>query len=283
MEGRARDARVIAVASEGDEQIERFADDVCWVPDTHEALSADPRGHPAPALRVPHGRRPGHGRRPAAQPRQVGHGRVATPADGDADRRRPGAAGPCPPGTTELGIDIIKVERIRGDPRKVRRRGSRTGSSRRPSSATSATGPRPWPAAGRPRRPCPRSSAWASAGIGWRDIEIERLPTGQPAVRLHGRAAARADQLGHGPHRGLDHPRIRLRGGDRLRRPDGRWPVPLPARHRGATRRSRAPDPGPDRAPARAAEAAARCARLRRAACGPGIAAGFCRVRAADA
>jgi glucosamine--fructose-6-phosphate aminotransferase (isomerizing) len=38
MEGRARDARVIAVATEGDEQIERFADDVCWVPDTHEML-----------------------------------------------------------------------------------------------------------------------------------------------------------------------------------------------------------------------------------------------------
>ena len=32
-------------------------------------------------------------------------------------------------------------------------------------------------------------------GIGWRDIEIERMPTGQPAVRLHGRAAARAEQL----------------------------------------------------------------------------------------
>ena len=39
MEGRARDARVIAVATEGDPQIERFADDVCWVPDTHEVLS----------------------------------------------------------------------------------------------------------------------------------------------------------------------------------------------------------------------------------------------------
>jgi hypothetical protein len=35
-------------------------------------------------------------------------------------------------------------------------------------------------------------------GIGWRDIEIDRLPTGQPAVRLHGRAAARAEQLGMG-------------------------------------------------------------------------------------
>jgi glucosamine--fructose-6-phosphate aminotransferase (isomerizing) len=39
MEGRARDARVIAVATEGDEQIERSADDVFWVPDTHETLS----------------------------------------------------------------------------------------------------------------------------------------------------------------------------------------------------------------------------------------------------
>jgi glucosamine--fructose-6-phosphate aminotransferase (isomerizing) len=39
MEGRARDARVIAVATEGDSQIERSADDVCWVPDTHERLS----------------------------------------------------------------------------------------------------------------------------------------------------------------------------------------------------------------------------------------------------
>jgi glucosamine--fructose-6-phosphate aminotransferase (isomerizing) len=39
MEGRARDARVIAVASEGDEQIGRYADDVFAVPETLEALS----------------------------------------------------------------------------------------------------------------------------------------------------------------------------------------------------------------------------------------------------
>ena len=38
MEGRARDARVLAVATEGDAQIARYADDVWWVPDTHEAL-----------------------------------------------------------------------------------------------------------------------------------------------------------------------------------------------------------------------------------------------------
>jgi glucosamine--fructose-6-phosphate aminotransferase (isomerizing) len=39
MEGRARDARVIAVATEGDDEIARYADDVFAVPDTLEALS----------------------------------------------------------------------------------------------------------------------------------------------------------------------------------------------------------------------------------------------------
>jgi glutamine---fructose-6-phosphate transaminase (isomerizing) len=39
MEGRARDARVLAVATEGDENIRRYADDVLWVPDTIEELT----------------------------------------------------------------------------------------------------------------------------------------------------------------------------------------------------------------------------------------------------
>ena len=39
MEGRARDARVLAVATEGDEQMRRYADDVLWVPDTIEELT----------------------------------------------------------------------------------------------------------------------------------------------------------------------------------------------------------------------------------------------------
>ncbi|HEU4671446.1 MAG TPA: glutamine--fructose-6-phosphate transaminase (isomerizing) [Candidatus Limnocylindrales bacterium] len=39
MEGRARDARVLAVATDGDEGIVRIADEVWRVPDTHEALS----------------------------------------------------------------------------------------------------------------------------------------------------------------------------------------------------------------------------------------------------
>jgi glucosamine--fructose-6-phosphate aminotransferase (isomerizing) len=39
MEGRARDARVLAVATEGDEQMAEFADDILWVPESIEELS----------------------------------------------------------------------------------------------------------------------------------------------------------------------------------------------------------------------------------------------------
>ena len=39
MEGRARDARVIAVVTEGDERMRSVADDILWVPATHEILS----------------------------------------------------------------------------------------------------------------------------------------------------------------------------------------------------------------------------------------------------
>ena len=39
MEGRARDARVIAVATEGDVQHRALRRRGLWVPDTHEALS----------------------------------------------------------------------------------------------------------------------------------------------------------------------------------------------------------------------------------------------------
>lgn len=32
--------------------------------------------------------------------------------------------------------------------------------------------------------------------VGWRDVEVVRLASGQPTLRLHGRAAARAAELG---------------------------------------------------------------------------------------
>jgi glucosamine--fructose-6-phosphate aminotransferase (isomerizing) len=39
MEGRARDARVLMVATEGDHAMREFGDDLLWVPETLEALS----------------------------------------------------------------------------------------------------------------------------------------------------------------------------------------------------------------------------------------------------
>jgi glucosamine--fructose-6-phosphate aminotransferase (isomerizing) len=39
MESRARDAKVIAVATEGDDNMTEYADDILWVPETIEELS----------------------------------------------------------------------------------------------------------------------------------------------------------------------------------------------------------------------------------------------------
>jgi holo-[acyl-carrier protein] synthase len=105
--------------------------------------------------------------------------------------------GMVPPGTTELGIDIIKVDRIRAalerfGPRFTRR--VLTEAERR------YVRDRPETMAGRwaAKEAVSKVLGLGVRGIGWRDIEIERLPTGQPSVRLHGRAAARAEQLAMG-------------------------------------------------------------------------------------
>jgi len=102
---------------------------------------------------------------------------------------------PVPQGTAELGLDIIRVDRIR---EALERFGDRfVGRVLTPAEARYVRG-RPETFAGRwaAKEAVSKVLGLGVRGIGWRDIEIERLPTGQPAVRLHGRAAARADQLG---------------------------------------------------------------------------------------
>ena len=110
------------------------------------------------------------------------------------------SAAEAPPGrlsgdTTELGIDIISVERIR---RTLSRFGGRfvrrvlTPSEQRYVRDRAETLAGRWAA----KEAVSKVLGLGVRGIGWRDIEIERLPTGQPAVRLHGRAATRAGQLG---------------------------------------------------------------------------------------
>jgi holo-[acyl-carrier protein] synthase len=100
-----------------------------------------------------------------------------------------------PIGTTELGIDIIKVGRIRA---ALDRFGARFSARVLTEAERRYVRDRPETMAGRwaAKEAVSKVLGLGVRGIGWRDIEIERLPTGQPAVRLHGRAAARAEQLG---------------------------------------------------------------------------------------
>ena len=115
------------------------------------------------------------------------------------DRERSGAdaalAAAIPPGTTEVGIDIIKVARIRDT---LARFGPRFSGRVLTPGEQRYVRDRPETFAGRwaAKEAVSKVLGLGVRGIGWRDIEIERLPTGQPAVRLHGRAAQRADQLG---------------------------------------------------------------------------------------
>jgi len=100
-----------------------------------------------------------------------------------------------PGGTTELGIDIVKVERIRA---ALERFGARFSARVLTDAERRYVRDRPETMAGRwaAKEAVSKVLGLGVRGIGWRDIEIERMPTGQPAVRLHGRAAARAEQLG---------------------------------------------------------------------------------------
>lgn len=102
-----------------------------------------------------------------------------------------------PPGTTELGIDIIAIGRIRDT---MTRFGSRFSSRVLTAAEQAYVRDRPETFAGRwaAKEAVSKVLGLGVRGIGWRDIEIERLPTGQPSVRLHDRAAARAEQLGMG-------------------------------------------------------------------------------------
>jgi holo-[acyl-carrier protein] synthase len=117
--------------------------------------------------------------------------RLADPSD------VPLPAGLVPPGTTELGIDIIKVERIRAT---LERFGSRFADRVLTPAEQRYVRDRPETMAGRwaAKEAVSKVLGLGVRGIGWRDIEVERLPTGQPSIRLHGRAAARAEQLGMG-------------------------------------------------------------------------------------
>jgi len=102
-----------------------------------------------------------------------------------------------PDGTTELGIDIIRIDRIRAALAKF---GDRFLNRVLTPAERAYVRGRPETMAGRwaAKEAVSKVLGLGVRGIGWREIEIERLPTGQPSVRLHDRAARRAEQLGMG-------------------------------------------------------------------------------------
>jgi holo-[acyl-carrier protein] synthase len=102
-----------------------------------------------------------------------------------------------PDGTTELGIDIIRIDRIRAS---LARFGERFSNRVLTPAERAYVRGRPETMAGRwaAKEAVSKVLGLGVRGIGWKEIEIERLPTGAPSVRLHDRAAARAEQLGMG-------------------------------------------------------------------------------------
>src|SRR3954463_8462362 len=104
---------------------------------------------------------------------------------------------PVPEGTTELGIDIIKVDRIAA---ALKKHGDRFPRRVLTDSENRYVRNRPENFAGRwaAKEAVSKVLGLGVRGVGWTEIEIQRLPTGAPSVRLHGRAAARAEQLGMG-------------------------------------------------------------------------------------
>lgn len=105
------------------------------------------------------------------------------------------AAPDAPEGMVELGLDIIRVARIG---QAIDRFGDQFTKRVLTPAEAAYVRSRPETLAGRwaAKEAVSKVLGLGVRGIGWRDIEIERLPTGQPAVALHGRAAARAAQLG---------------------------------------------------------------------------------------
>ncbi|MEO7118275.1 MAG: holo-ACP synthase [Candidatus Limnocylindrales bacterium] len=103
--------------------------------------------------------------------------------------------GPAPDGTTELGIDIIKVDRIA---KSLARFGERFTKRVLTDTERAYVRNRPETMAGRwaAKEAVSKVLGLGVRGVGWREIEIVRLPTGQPTVRLHDRAKRRAEQLG---------------------------------------------------------------------------------------
>src|SRR3954468_5979772 len=100
-----------------------------------------------------------------------------------------------PEGTTELGIDIIQIDRIR---KALAKHGDRFPRRILTDAENAYVRNRPENLAGRwaAKEAVSKVLGLGVRGVGWREIEIRRTRMGQPTVTLHGRAEQRARSMG---------------------------------------------------------------------------------------
>ena len=206
-EVRARDADVIAVASEGNTGIDELATAVLWVPAVRSAGGAHPRGGAAAAARLSHRAAEGLQRRSAAQPGQDGHGGVVADGGGGSDGES--AAWAVMGDIAGVGVDLIEVARLRA---LLERRPAAEERLFTPAERDYCRGfqtrRRGWRPGSPPKRPSARRSAPASSSLQEIEVDGGRAAAGAPA-RRHRR---RRPPPGHTTGRGLSEPH-------RLRRP----------------------------------------------------------------
>ena len=161
-EVRARGARTICLAEEGDERIVPYADVLIRLPSVPVLLQPLVAVVPLQLFACELATRAGPRRRPAAQPGQVRHGRVAA-----ADTAIIG-----------VGIDVVDIERFGASL-------DRTPGLRERLFTPGRGGPDRWrrsPPASPPRRRSPRRSA-PPADMHWHDAEVVSEESGRPVLR----------------------------------------------------------------------------------------------------
>ena len=181
---RARGARTIVLAEEGDDAVAPYADAVIRLPQVADAAAAAGGGRAAAAVRLRAGHRHGPRRRPAAQPGQVRHGRVASRV-------------------------IIGRRHRRGRHRAVRRSRCERTPALRERLFTAGRGDRPLAslAARFAAKEALAKALGAPVGLAWHDAEVVSEESGRPRFELRGtvRGAGRGAGVRRHVHLSLSH------------------------------------------------------------------------------
>ena len=196
-EVRARGARVIAIASEGDEEISRHADHVLFVPRVPELFAPVVVTPPLQLLAYHVAKLRGLRRRPASEPRQERHGRVVEPSGIDRGiELEPLGGYPSGVEILGLGVDICEIERMERALGRHPAMRERVFTPEERAYCDAKARPAESYAGRFAAREAVIKALGGYRGKRWQDISVTRAPSGAPSVRLEGNAKARADQLG---------------------------------------------------------------------------------------